>query len=110
MGAGIARAPGEGYGQGLPGSLDGLKTYFGSRGFQESPSLESDVGQVASFAKPLPVGRVHVRVFRGTKYYTIDTHRDAQDPNRNPLGHVQDILFSPKHSRRRVRRTDSSQN
>lgn len=106
MGSALARAPGDGYGQALPGSLDGLKRHFCDRGFQEDPPLESDEGQVASFAKPLPVGRIHVRIFRGTKYYTVDTHRDAQDPSRNPLGHVHDMLFSPEHSRRRVRRTD----
>jgi hypothetical protein len=106
MGIGSARETGEGYWPDIPGSLNGIKDYFGQKGFREGPSLEADEGQIASFEKPLPEGRVHIKVFAGPKYYRIVQHRDAQDPNRNLVGHLQDVLFSPDKITQKVKRTD----
>lgn len=42
-------------------------------------------------------------------YYTVSKHLDSADPAVNPIGHIQDILFSPEHTKKRVRRTDLPQ-
>ena|SRR2546422_11671961 len=105
MGIGFARGLGDGY-HGTPGSIDGMRRYFGQRGYHEAPEWEADEGQVISFEKPLPEGRVHIKIFEGPKFYTIVKHRDAADPNRDPVGHVQDILFSPEKTTQKVRRID----
>jgi hypothetical protein len=105
MGIGVARGPGDGY-SGVPGSLDGMREYFGQRGYHEGPTWEANEGQVISFEKPLPEGRIHIKVFRGPKYYRVVQHRDAVDPNRNLPGHLQDVLFSPEKTTHKVRRKD----
>ena len=90
------------------GNLESIITYHRKRGWQENPSLEDkDPSQITSFAKPLPDGRrIHRRLYKGRKYYTIIEHVDKSDPNRDPIGHMQDILNPPKHRRIRVKRTD----
>lgn len=97
-----------GYHDRMPGTLDGIRDYYRQRGYQEDPPLETkEPGQVASFAKPLPDGsRLHVRVKQGRKRYTIDSHKDSADPNKDPIGHIQDIVFSPVHKKRTVTRKD----
>src|SRR5690242_13396379 len=102
MGAGPGRGEGESYRDSLPGSLEGIAKHYADRGYQADPGLESDEGQVASFVHKIPDGRrVHVKVFRGPKYYTVDKHIDSADPEVNPIGHIQDIVFSPDHRRTR---------
>ncbi len=77
-----------------------MRSYYGKKGYTEGTGLESDEGQSMSFWKRTPDGkRVHIKVFEGTLYYTIDKHVDRADPAINPVGHVQDILFSPDHTR-----------
>ena len=109
MGIGKGRGPGEGFGDSPVGTADGFRDYYGHKGFTEGSDLESDEGQFMSFWKRTPDGkRVHVKIFRGTQYYTIDKHVDRADPAVNPFGHIPDIIFSPEHSRRKVRRRDLS--
>jgi hypothetical protein len=109
MGAGKGRGVGERFGDLPRGTVNGFRDHYGHKGFTEGTELESDEGQFMSFWKRTPDGkRVHIKIFRGSKYYTIDRHVDRADPAVNPFGHVPDILFSPEHTRQRVRRRDVS--
>lgn len=94
-----------------PGNIEGIRTYYSERGFHEGTILETkEENQVTSFVKPIPSNtgqsRLHVRVMKTWKYYTIDAHVDRYDPKANPIGHFSDIVFSPKHKTYRVRRND----
>lgn len=76
-----------------------------------NPPLETkEEGQLISFAKPLPSetgqSRHHIRVKATRKYYTIDSHVDKYDPEKDQIGHLTDILNPPKHKVVRVRKTD----
>lgn len=108
MGIGRGRGVGEEFSDSPVGTEDAIRTYYGRKGFTEGTPLESDEGQFMSFWKRTPDGRrVHVKIFKGSKYYTIDKHVDQADPAVNPFGHaIQDVLFSPEHTRKRVRRRD----
>lgn len=92
----------------IPGSAEGISEYYRERGFRENPLLElPDKKKVTSFVKPLPDGRrIHIRVYKGRKYYTIDKHIDSYDPGRHPINHLIDFIFPAKHYKIRVRRRD----
>ncbi|MEM3872785.1 MAG: hypothetical protein QXE05_09520 [Nitrososphaeria archaeon] len=91
----------------MQGTLESIDEYHRSRGWKEPELEEKQQGQIRSYVKPLPDGsRLHRRVFRGRKYYTIVEHKDGVDPERNPLGHLQDIVIPPKHYTYRIRRID----
>jgi len=91
----------------MPGTLEGIISYHRGRGWEQDPSLEEkQESQLVSFVKPLPDGsRLHRRVFKGKKYFTIREHKDTSDPKRDPIGHVQDILIPPKHKIIRIKKT-----
>ena len=91
------------------GTLDSIDQYYSGKGFSSNPPLEiKEEGQVASYEKPLPEGRVHIRVFRTAKYYKINQHTDSVDPNRNPVGHLIDFIAPGEHTEQRIRRRDAS--
>jgi hypothetical protein len=91
------------------GDLNSIDKYYTDKGFTPNPPLElKEKNQVASYEKPLPEGRVHVKVFRTPKYYVLDQHTDSADPNRNPLGHLADFVSPGKHTKKRVKRRDVS--
>jgi len=90
----------------LVGRLDAIRTFYRERGYEEDPWEAREQGQVASFAKPLPNGRHHIKVIRERGYYRIDQHRDRADPKRDPLGHLQDVIGPPPHEDRRIKKLD----
>ena len=92
----------------IPGNREGISEYYRERGFREDPLLElKDRRSVTSFVKPLPDGsRLHLRVYKGRKYYTIDRHIDSYDPGRKYLMHLIDFIRPARHERFRVQRDD----
>lgn len=94
-----------------PGDLQGIREYYSERGYREGTLLETkEEGQITSFVKPIPSqngqSRHHIRIKETRKYYVVDTHVDKYDPEKNQLGHLTDILSSPKHEIKRIRKTD----
>jgi len=88
-----------------PTNLKGIETYYRNLGYQPNPVLENKGDSDISFVKPLPDGRrKHVRVKKGTKYFTHEVHIDKTDPGRNPLGHIIDdvLLEEPEHQKFRT--------
>jgi len=91
----------------MRGSLESIDEYHRNKGWRKPELEEKQQGQILSYVKPLPDGsRLHARVFRGRKYYTIVEHKDSADPERNPLGHLQDIVIPPEAHKYRVRKID----
>ena len=89
------------------GDLPSINTYYTDKGFTPNPPLElKEKNQVASYEKPLPEGRVHVKVVRTPRYYKLDQHTDSADPNRNPLGHLADFVNPGEHTIKRIKRRD----
>lgn len=84
-------------GEGPTGNLNSIDKYYTDKGFTPNPPLElKEKNQVASYEKPLPEGRVHVKVFRTPKNYVSDLHTDSADPNRNPFRTSRRFRFSRK--------------
>jgi len=56
--------------------------------------------------KPIPSkpgqSRHHIRVKETRKYYTIDSHVDRYDPEKDQLGHLTDIINPPPHHKIKV--------
>jgi hypothetical protein len=88
-----------------PTNLQGIETYYRNLGYRPNPTLEDRGDADVTFVKPLPDGRrKHVRVKKGTKYFTHETHIDKTDPGRNPVGHIlNDVLLDePRHEKFRT--------
>ena len=92
----------------MSGRLSGIIKYHRQRGWEQDPFLEEKrPNQIASFVKPLSDGsRLHRRISRGPKYYTIREHKDSSDPKRSPIGHVVDIVIPIKDRIIRIKRMD----
>ena len=83
-----------------PTNLKGVETYYRNLGYKSDPVLETKSDADLTFVKPLPDGRrIHVRVKKGTKYFTHSSHIDKTDPGRSMIGHLlNDVLLDkPKH-------------
>ena len=106
MGGGMSRTGRRYTHSRLVGRLEALRTYYRERGYKEGPLEALEQGQITSFAKPLPSGRHHVRVIADNGSYRIDEHCDRADPERDPLGHLQDIIGPPPHEVRHIKKLD----
>jgi len=88
-----------------PTNLQGVETYYRNLGYRPNPVLENKGDADITFVKPLPDGRrKHIKVKKGTKYFTHTVHIDKTDPGRNIIGHVIDdvLLGEPRHQKFRT--------